>query len=230
MIPLRRLAAAFALLLMVPAALPAAPPRDWSRVAARKADGAFVEGNPNARVKLVEYLSFTCPHCALLEGAAIPPLTAKYIRPGLVSYEVRHALRDGYDLTAALLARCNGPHAFFRMAPVVYAAQRDWEQRADAWSQSAHPPEGTPPDKLLPMMAHGSGLDTLFAAHGLLPAKGAACLTAEPDRKLLAAMADEAWNRPGFPGTPAFLINGMPADGIASWGQLDQSLAAALKK
>lgn len=227
--PLRLAAAALALALL-PGASPAAPPRDWSHVAARKPDGAFVEGNPNARVKLVEYLSFTCPHCARLEGEAIAPLTAAYIRPGLVSYEVRHALRDAYDLTAALLARCGGPRAFFAVAPVVYAEQPNWIQRADRWSRASPPPAGTPPDALLPLIARGAGFDALFAARGLPPAKAAACLAAEPERKLLAAMADEAWNRPGFPGTPAFLINGVPADGIASWAELDHKLSAALKK
>src|SRR6478735_1491986 len=95
------------------APLAAAPVADWSKVAVRKADGSFVQGNPDAKLKLVEYLSFTCPHCAHFEHEAIGPLTAKYIRTGLVSYEVRHAVRDGYDLAATLLARCSGPGPFF---------------------------------------------------------------------------------------------------------------------
>ena len=220
-----RLLAALALLLPLPAM--AAPARDWSQVATRLPDGAFVEGNPHARVKLVEYLSLTCPHCARLEGEAIQPLTAKYIRPGLVSYEVRHALRDAFDFSAVLLARCSGPRAFFRIVPVVYAQQNDWEDRGAKWGETA--PANLPVSQLLPAVAKGAGLDTLFAAHGLPPARQQACLVSEPEQKLVAAQADEAWKRPGFPGTPAFLINGADAGGIASWADLDGKLAAALK-
>ncbi|HEX8555004.1 MAG TPA: thioredoxin domain-containing protein, partial [Sphingomonas sp.] len=42
----------------------AAPARDWSTVAAKTATGAYVIGNPQARVKLIEYASYTCSHCA----------------------------------------------------------------------------------------------------------------------------------------------------------------------
>lgn len=221
-----------ALLMLLPvltsptAAAPAAA-RDWSKVAVRKPDGAFVQGNPAAKVKLVEYLSMTCPHCAKLEGEAIVPLTAKYVRTGLVSYEVRHALRDPFDFAASLLARCNGPLPAFSAIPAVYAQQTIWFDRAVKWSQTA--PADIPPDKVLPSVAAGAGLDTFFAAHGVPPAKAQACLADKAEQKLLSAMADEAWKRPGFPGTPAFLINGTQQDGIVTWADLDAKLAAALK-
>lgn len=225
---MRRALALLALLPLAVAPARAAPARDWSRVATRKPDGAFVEGNPAARVKLVEYLSFTCPHCAVIEGQAVAPLTARYIRPGLVSYEVRHALRDVFDFSATLLARCAGPRAFFAVAPAVYADQPAWVARAAAWSQTA--PANLPPDKVFPAAAAGAGLDGFFAARGLPPARAAACLADEGERKRLTDMANEAWNRPNFPGTPAFLVNGVPVDRVASWADLDRALAAALKK
>jgi hypothetical protein len=205
-----------------------APARDWSTVATRQPDGTFVAGNPKARVRLVEYLSFTCPHCAVMEGAAIPPLTAKYIRTGLVSYEVRHALRDGYDLAAVMLARCNGPRSFFALAPVVYAAQPQWMGKAADYAASA--PANLPPDKAIAAAAHGAGLDTLLAAHGLPPARQQACLADAAERTRLGAQADAAWSRPNFPGTPDWLVNGVEQTAIDGWPKLDAALAAALKK
>lgn len=209
----------------VTAAAPVA--RDWSQVAARKPDGAFVLGNPAAPVKLVEYLSLTCPHCAKMEAEAIGPLVQKYVKPGLVSYEVRHALRDGFDFSATILARCGGPRAFFAAAPPLYAAQDAWFPRAAKWSETA--PKDLPPDKLMPAAAHGAGFDTFFAARGLPPARQAACFADANERKLLADMASDAWNKPGFPGTPAFLVDGTLFN-AGSWAELDGKLAAALKK
>lgn len=217
-----------ALAALVSVGVSAAPVRDWSQVANRKPDGAFVEGNPQARVKLVEYLSFTCPHCAVMEGQAIAPLTAKYIKTGLVSYEVRHALRDGYDLAAALLARCNGPRAFFVVAPAVYAAQPQWMAKASAYAQTA--PANLPPDKAISAAAEGAGLTGLFAAHGVAGAKAQSCLADAGERKLLSDMADAAWNKPGFPGTPDWVVNGVQQDHVDGWPKLDAALAAALKK
>lgn len=218
-----------ALLVLLLAIMPAqiasaAPARDWSKVTERAPSGAFVEGNPAARVRLVEYLSLTCPHCAHFEGEAIGPLTAKYIRPGLVSYEVRHALRDAYDYTASLLVRCDGPQAFFAMLPKVYAQQAEWTERANAWAQTAQT-EGLPPDQLFPKLARGSGFESLF---GMTPARMDACLANKDEQKLLEAQADEAWHRPNFPGTPAFLIDGVLRADVRTWADLDAALAAAL--
>ncbi|HEX3677730.1 MAG TPA: thioredoxin domain-containing protein, partial [Sphingomicrobium sp.] len=37
---------------------------DWTGVVAPTQAGGFVMGTPKAKVKLVEYGSMTCPHCA----------------------------------------------------------------------------------------------------------------------------------------------------------------------
>ena len=217
-------------LLAMWAACPAAAATDWSKIAARQPDGTFVQGNPAAPVKLVEYLSLTCPHCAKMEGEAIGPFTTKYVRAGLVSYEVRHALRDAFDFSASLLARCDGPEAFFAVAPVIYAQQPEWYARAVKWSETAPDTKDMPPEKMLSLVAAGSGLDQLVQARGLAPAKASSCLADANEQKLLVAMASEAWHRPNFPGTPTFLINGVTQDDLGSWADLDRRLGAALQR
>ncbi|WP_116090222.1 thioredoxin domain-containing protein [Sphingomonas crusticola] len=212
-------------LVVLPAQLAAAPARDWSKVAQRLPSGAFVQGNPAARIKLVEFLSLTCPHCAHFEGEAIKPLTAKYIGTGLVSYEVRHAVRDSFDLAGSLLARCDGPQAFFTTLPRVFAQQDTWFARAQAWSQ-VEQAGGLPPNQILLKSAGGAGFDRVF---GMAPAKMNACLTNKDEQALLTAMAGAAWNSPGFPGTPAFQINGRMQLKVREWVDLDRALAAALK-
>jgi len=223
----RFLLALFAFVLAAPGM--AAPPADWSKVAVRKPDGAFVQGNPNAKVKLVEYLSFTCPHCAHFEHEAIAPLTTKYIRTGQVSYEVRQAIRDAYDLTATLLARCSGPRPFFAVAPVVFAAQERWIGQAQRWQDTKPAVDGLPPEQLLPKLAEGSGLTKLFLARGLNAKQAHACLAGPADRNAVVAMADQAWKMPGFQGTPTFAINGQMIGTLGGWDELDAQLTQALK-
>ena len=202
-----------------------APARDWSTIAVRSPSGTFVQGNPDARVKLVEYLSLTCPHCAHFEAEGIAPLTAKYIRTGLVSYEVRHALRDGFDFAGSLLARCEGPQAFFATLPKVFAQQESWFSRAQAWSR-VEQADGMPPDQLLPKLATGAGFDTVF---GLSAARMNACLTDHDEQTLLNTLAAQAWGIPNFPGTPTFQIDGQLLPDVRTWVDLDARLAARLK-
>lgn len=206
------------------AAAARAPSQDWAAVANRLPSGAFVWGKPDARVRVVEYLSLTCPHCAHFEGEAIPPLTAKYIRPGLVNYEVRHALRDPFDFAGSLLARCDGPQAFFAVMPRVFAQQDAWFTRAQAWSR-VEQADGLPANQLLAKTARGAGFDSIFA----MPlAKVDSCLANKAEQDLLTAQANEAWHRPEFPGTPAFMINGVLRPDIREWADLDGAIATAL--
>jgi len=211
---------------LLPAQVAAAPARDWSTVAVRTGSGSFVQGNPAARVKLVEYLSLTCPHCAKFEGEGIKPLTAKYIRTGLVSYEVRHAVRDSFDLAGSLLARCDGPQAFFTTLPKVFAQQDIWFARAEAWSQVEKATPGLSPDQIIQKSAAGAGFDRVL---GIPVTRMNACLSNKDEQKVVTEMANAAWNSPGFPGTPAFQINGKIQSTVHDWASLDGALAAAVK-
>ena len=89
---------------------PVDPPAngDWSTVVSQTAEGGFLMGNPNAAVKVVEYGSMTCPHCAEFDEEALKPLTDNYVKSGRVSFEFRNFVRDPFDVAASLVARCGG--------------------------------------------------------------------------------------------------------------------------
>src|SRR5687768_3218644 len=57
------------------------PPKggDWQQVVAQTPAGGFVMGNPDAAVKLIEYGSMTCPHCAEFDETGVQPLIDKYV-------------------------------------------------------------------------------------------------------------------------------------------------------
>ena len=99
---------------------------DWSRTVAATPQGGFRMGNPNAKVKLVEYGSLACPHCRHFEQTGYKPLVQQYVRTGRVSYEFRNLLLNAPDLSVSLLAHCAGPAKFFPMSEVVYATQPQW--------------------------------------------------------------------------------------------------------
>ncbi len=116
-------------------AVPAPNNGDWSTVVTRTAEGGFVMGNPNAKAKLVEFGSMTCPHCAEFEETGVKPLIDNYVKKGLVSFEFRNYVRDPFDMTASLLARCSGESGFFGLTRNLYADQQQWIGKA----QSADP-------------------------------------------------------------------------------------------
>jgi protein-disulfide isomerase len=228
-----RLAAVAALMTMPLAPLPAADAaarvvqRDWTQTVTRTPAGAFVIGNPKAKVRLVEYLSMTCGHCAHFSEQAWGPLKADYIGKGLVSLEVRHAIRDGYDLTASLLARCAGPGGYLDATETVLAKQGEWTGQAASLNEEELADQ--PINERMIAMAKGSGLDALFEGRGMPAPKLAACLSDPAEQKLLAAMAAEAWSKRKIGGTPAFLINGVIQPDVFAWDALEPRLKAALK-
>src|SRR3712207_3904235 len=65
-------------------------------------------GNPDAPVKLVEYGSLSCPHCAEFEEQGAPELRDTYIKSGQVSWEFRTYLLFGLDAGISALLHCQG--------------------------------------------------------------------------------------------------------------------------
>lgn len=200
----------------------AAPAIDWTKRVTKTATGAFVLGNPAAKQRLVEYVSYTCDHCAHFVNEASAPLKARYVATGGTAVELRHAVRDPIDLTATLLARCTGPARFFATSEKLFATQPDWLKRGgdyidanrDALNKAALP------DRLT-MLATGSGLGPVV---GLNPVQVKTCLADPAQQKPVMDMTEEAWRTRAIPGTPHFLINGEAAQNITSWAALEPAL------
>ncbi|WP_374944406.1 thioredoxin domain-containing protein [Sphingomonas sp.] len=204
----------------------AAAPRDWTATVTRTPAGAYVLGNPQARVKLVEYASYTCPHCAAFARESDAVLKGRMIRSGSTSLEVRHFVRDRLDLAAAILARCTGPRGFFGASAAIYAAQEQWLARGMQFDQlnASQLALYSQADQLR-AEAEGSGLTALVQARGLLPAATAACFDDDAATAQITAMTAAAPR--DLPGTPTFFINGRIVPRTAAWAQLEPALRAA---
>ena len=97
------------------AAIAAPAGQSWVDTAAVTPEGGYVIGNPDAPLKLVEYASHTCSHCAAFSQEAAAKLD-EYVEKGVVSYEIRNQIHDPIDLSKALLARCGTPQTFHPLA------------------------------------------------------------------------------------------------------------------
>lgn len=82
-------------------------------------------GNPDAKVTLMEYASFTCPHCATFHNGPLKKVKAEYIETGLVKFVYRDVYFDRPGLWAAMIARCE-PMKFFGISDLLYADQKSW--------------------------------------------------------------------------------------------------------
>lgn len=203
----------------------AAAPRDWSTYVVQAPSGAYVIGNPAAKVRLVEYLSYTCGHCAEFMAESKIPLKDGYVRRGAVRIEVRHAVRDPLDMAAALLARCAGPRGFAGATDAIFAQQGDWARRGAAWwGANAAALQSETRLMQLKAVAEGSGLATLMRSRGMSDATINQCFATPTDLNRLTAMADASWKV--IKGTPTFVINGKTGGG-GHWDTLEPELRAA---
>ena len=91
----------------------------------------FSLGSPDAPVKIVEYASFTCPHCAHFSETVFKPMKAEYIDTGKVHFTLREVYFDRYGLWAAMMARCGGDLKYFPVAETLFASQQEWAATED---------------------------------------------------------------------------------------------------
>ncbi|MEA3002754.1 MAG: hypothetical protein QOH81_1542 [Sphingomonadales bacterium] len=207
----------------------AAPNGDWTQTVSVTPEGGFRMGNPGAPVKLVEYASLSCPHCAEFEEVGVPPLRDKYVKSGQVSWEFRTYLLFPTDLGVSMLLHCQGPEPFFRLSQELYATQRDWMGKLQALPQpQLEQLQNMPPAQRAANLVQISGLDEFFRQRGMPSSKIQACL-ADPKGVDLLGQITQRGNSEGLQGTPTFFINGKMAEDTAAWDKLEPQLKAAIR-
>ena len=211
---------------------PVAPPPggDWSKVVTATAEGGYMMGNPNAPIKLIEFSSMTCPHCAEFDEAGATSLANNYVKTGQVSWEVRNYVRDAFDVAASLIARCNGEKGYFPMTAALFRDQKNWIAKVQAApQQQLESLQSLPPNQQFLQMAKIAGFQQFATARGIPETKSTQCLTDENAVNRLVQMTSDASTQfPELPGTPSFVLNGKLLDKTAAWQQLEPQLKTAL--
>jgi protein-disulfide isomerase len=171
------------------AAMTPALAQEATTEAAAAAVGDFSLGSPDAKVKMVEYASFTCPHCANFHASAFKDLKKDYIDTGKVHFTLREVYFDRYGLWAALIARCGGEMRYFGIHDMLFEKQAEWAASENAQQVVEN-------------------LKTIGRTAGLEDAAMDACLNDTANAEALIKQFQTNFEADGVEGTPTLFING----------------------
>lgn len=182
--------------------------RDWTQDIVETAEGGIRMGNPDAAVRLVEFVSLSCSHCRIFAAEGHRKLIDDYVRGGRVSLEIRNLVLDPFDSAAAIVSRCAGPRNYFALNDAILAEQERWVARLTALSgDELRQFDSLPTMEQMARIAAVAGLDRIAEQHGVPADRVRGCLA---DANNLARLNDmrRAAVRLGVVGVPAFLVNG----------------------
>jgi len=201
---------------------------NWVNVVAATPEGGMRMGNPNAKVKLIEYGSRTCPHCALFDKEGLPVLKAGPIAAGKLSYEFRdYPVHGAFDLAPILLGHCVSPAQFFPLLDAMFANQQALTAKAQAAEAKVQAMTNPTPNQIATSFATDLGYVDFVKRRGMAPARAQACLTARAGVDKIVAVTNAGEKQYAISGTPTFVINGTKADNVYDWAALQPLLAAA---
>lgn len=171
----------------------------------------MILGNPDAPVTVMEYASFTCPHCANFHATVWNDFKANYIDTGKVKFVYREVYFDKFGLWAAMVARCAGAEKYFGISDMLYDGQKEWlasSQPADI----------------------AAALSKIGIAAGMTTEQVDACLKDDAKAKAMVAAYQTNATTDQVESTPTFIINGEKKSGEMSYADFAAILDAALAK
>ncbi len=146
-------------------------------------------GNPDAKVTVIEYASYTCPHCASFHTGTFKDLKKNYIDTDKINFVFREVYFDRYGLWASMIARCAGPEKFFGLTDLMFQSQ-------SSWTRAGEPAAIIDELRKLGRLAGIDG-ETLEV-----------CLNDNDKAKTLIAWYQEKAGADNIDSTPSFIING----------------------
>jgi len=197
---------------------------NWSATVART-DGGHVLGNPAAKTKVTEFVSYTCPHCANFERESNGPIKLAWVQPGKVAVEVRHIVRDPIDLTAAMLTNCGAKEKFFQNHTMFMQSQDTWLGKAQLAlpSQRQRWSNGTMPSRWR-AIASDLGFYEMMESRGYSRAQIDQCLGDEAAARRIAEQSESNGTKFGIRSTPSFVLNDKLLSGVHSWAELQAAV------
>ena len=144
-----------------------------------------VIGRADAQVTVIEYASFTCPHCAHWFNDVLPVFKARFVDTGRVRLVFRNLPTAPADLatTAAGIVRCAPADRYMAVAGSLFRGQAAMMAGGQTWFSDA------------------------IAAGGLTNAQIETCF-ADPATNAGLQTEIRAAQAAGVQGTPSFFVNG----------------------
>lgn len=147
-------------------------------------------GNPDAPIKMTEYASFTCPHCAHFNETVFGQLKTNYIDTGKVYFTLREVYFDKFGLLAGMMARCGGDDRYFGFVDAYFHNRDTWLNSEDA---------AVITDNLKRIGRTGGMSDEAIDA----------CWANRPLANALVEQFQKNMTADGIEGTPSFMIDGV---------------------
>ena len=156
----------------------------------------FSLGNPEAKVKLLEYASFTCGHCGNFHENVFKDLKRDYIDTGKVHFTLREVYFNRYDLWAAMMARCGGDMKYFAVTDILFSTQSEWAGTDD------------------PLVAVNN-IKTIGLSVGMTAEQLDACMGDAAAADAMVKRFEANMQADGVRGTPTLFINGVMHQNMA---------------
>lgn len=165
-----------------------------------------VLGPADAPVTIIEYASFTCPHCARFATTTYPELKKRYIDTGKVRFIFRDFPLDELAAAGSMLARCAGDQKYFDFVDVLFQQQSRWAVNR-------------PLPPLLALARQAGFTEQTFNA----------CLSNQKLLNDLETVRERAAKEFGVSSTPTFFINGKKYTGALSIEEVENAIRPFLK-
>lgn len=146
-------------------------------------------GPEDASVTVMEYASFTCPHCASFHTGPFEQIKENYVDTGKVRFIHREVYFDKYGMWASLIARCAGPDRYFGIVDLIYDGQSEWSRAGSD-------------------LAIANELRKIGRMAGMDNDRIEACLTDADKLRTLVAWYQENATEHDIDATPSFVIDG----------------------
>jgi protein-disulfide isomerase len=146
-------------------------------------------GSATAPVTILEYASYTCPHCRDFWKQEFPRLKTEYIDTGKVKFIYRDfPLDENLAVTLAAIARCKGEGAYFTVIDDLFTNQYDILTAAQKGEA-------------------GPLLLNIAQAHGVSPDEVRTCIDHHPALKKAIIDSRNEGSERGVNSTPAIFVN-----------------------
>lgn len=198
-------------------------PGNWNTTIKRTERGHQI-GNPKADAQLIEFVSYTCGHCANFAAQGEPALELTAVIPGTIALEVRPVIRNALDLTLSLLAGCGDPAGFKDRHRALMLSQAEWLEKARNAPQTQQAIWARGDKASRSNAANGLGLIQMLVQRGESAGALASCVLDDVAAKKLIdnGQADSADF--GVAATPSFALDGKLLEAVHGWDTLETAL------
>jgi len=156
-------------------------------------------GNAGAPNTIIEYSSFTCPHCANFHMLTLPELKTRYIDTGNARFIFRDFPLDSASLQAGMLARCAGDTGYFDVIDRLFRMQGTWTSGSVS-----------------------QGLATVMLGLGMSQATIDACEADSALQQGILKIRQDGQTQFAVDATPTFIVNGDKVVGDVPLSELEQ--------